>query len=56
VILERGGQRNATPLWMSDELQFVNAARLSTQVESDKLKFVGHKAPSPLRSAGALNS
>ena len=39
---------------MSDKLQFVDASMESDFAADDKLKFIGHKAPSPLRSAGAL--
>jgi hypothetical protein len=37
---------------MFDKLQFVDASKESGTAENDKLKFIGHKAPSSLRSAG----
>ena len=57
--MECGGKRSATPVWLllSDELQFVVALLLLKL--SDKLKFVGQKAPSPLslcRRTPNLNS
>ena len=44
MILECGGKRSATPLWMSDKLQFVaELGSKSTAKVIDKLKFVGQE-------------
>ena len=47
----------ATALWMSDKLQFVVHLGIS-KMDHDKLKHIEQKskAPSPLRSAGALQN
>ncbi len=53
----RGQSEAATPLWMSDKVQFV--VPTSVLKGLDKLKFVGHRNPKRRRRftiAGALQS
>ena len=50
--VRRQAQRDAAWDSMSDKLQFVDPSIESGFAGNDKLKFIGHNAPSPLRSAG----